>query len=75
MPAAIIIARGLVHPPPWCGRRFPAVGLGVNSQFFLILHVFSLKTFLYPIFNFKFLKCCLASLTPHPQADRGGGGP
>ena len=30
MPATIVIACGLVHPLPWCGRCFPAVGQGVN---------------------------------------------
>ena len=31
MPATIVIARGLVQPPPRCGRRFPAVRQGVNQ--------------------------------------------
>ena len=35
MPASIVLACGLVHPPPWCGRRFSAMGQGV--KFSLVL--------------------------------------
>ena len=31
MSAKIVIAGGLEHPPPWCGRRFSAVGQRVNK--------------------------------------------
>ena len=26
MPATIVVARSLVYPPPWCGRRSSALG-------------------------------------------------
>ena len=34
MPVTILVAGGLVKPPPWCGRRFPAVGQGVKTTKF-----------------------------------------
>ena len=38
IPSTIIIAGGLVHPPPWCGRRFPAVGQMVNRVLQLMIN-------------------------------------
>ena len=43
MPTTIVAALGLVHPLPWCGRHFPAVGQKVKnaqtaeSQIFVLL--------------------------------------
>ena len=34
MPATIIVAHGLVHPLPWCGPRFPAMGQRVKTLLF-----------------------------------------
>jgi len=46
MPATIIVAGGLVHPPPWCGQRFSAMEQRVKGTtlkkcmyFFTNLHV------------------------------------
>ena len=31
-PATIVVTRGLVYPPLWCGRGFPSVGKGVKKS-------------------------------------------
>ena len=35
MPATMVVVCGLVHPPPWCGQRFPAVGQRVKNVIFI----------------------------------------
>ncbi len=45
MPATIVVARGLVHLPPWCRRHFPAMGQRVKRNRnvnVILLHTFYL---------------------------------
>ena len=43
MPATIVIARGLVHPLPWCGWHFTAMGQEV--KFIMESSIRSIKIF------------------------------